>query len=267
MSLFTIIITMNLYYVRKRCIMNQNENNAQESSISLELIFRIIWKNILPILLITVVVAGAAFAATKLFIKPRYRASAMVYVRANTQAGSTTTTSEMSVAKQLVTTYSIILETDSVLQEVYENLEEQYKVPVNTIKGSLTEEAIENSEIFRINYEDTDPVRAEKIVNAVAEIAPQKIIDVVQTGAAQVVQYASTPTAPVSPHALRNTAIAALAALILSAVVFVLISLLDTSIRTSDDLSETFKITVLGSIPTIMSETDLTDKEETDDDE
>lgn len=246
--------------------MNQNENNVQESGVSLELIFRIVWKHILPILLATVVVGGAAFAVTKIFVKPKYRASAMVYVRANTQQnGNAMTTSEMNVAKQLVTTYSIILETDSVLEEVYENLEEQYKVPVNTIKNNLTEEAIENSEIFRISYTDTDPVRAEKIVNAVAEIAPEKIIDVVKTGAAQVVQPASTPKSPVSPNAVRNAAIAAVAAFVIAGAVFVLISVLDTSIRTSDDLSETFGITVLGSIPTIVSDADSIDKEETDD--
>lgn len=245
--------------------MNNNDTNEQEVSISLLLIFRIIVKHILPILLATVVVGGAAFAVTKIFIKPKYRASAMVYVRANAQTGNTTTTSEMSVAKQLVTTYSIILETDRVLEEVYENLDSQYKVSVTTIKNNLTEEAIENSEIFRINYVDTDPERAEKIVNAVAEIAPQKILDIVQTGAAQVVQYASTPKSPISPNALRNAAIAAAAAFVLSAAVFVMIALFDTSIRTSEDLSETFGITVLGSIPTIMSEAESSDGEEPDD--
>lgn len=245
--------------------MNNNDTNEQEVSISLLLIFRIIVKHILPILLATVVVGGAAFAVTKIFIKPKYKASAMVYVRANAQTGNTTTTSEMSVAKQLVTTYSIILETDRVLEEVYENLDSQYKVSVTTIKNNLTEEAIENSEIFRINYVDTDPERAEKIVNAVAEIAPQKILDIVQTGAAQVVQYASTPKSPISPNALRNAAIAAAAAFVLSAAVFVMIALFDTSIRTSEDLSETFGLTVLGSIPTIMSEAESSDGEEPDD--
>lgn len=247
--------------------MNQNENNGQEMNISIVLILRIILKYLLPILLITVIVAGGTFAVTKLFIKPKYRASAMVYVRANTQNNNITTTGEINVAKQLVTTYSIILETDSVLEEVVENLDDQYKTSITTIKNNLTEEAIEQSEIFRINYLDTDPVRAEKIVNAVAEIAPQKIIDVVQTGAAKVVQYASTPSSPVSPHALRNTAIGALIAFVLSAAVFVLISLLDTSIRTSEDLSETFGITVLGSIPTIVSDMPSEDKEDSDDDE
>ena len=245
--------------------MNNNDTNEQEVSISLLLIFRIIVKHILPILLATVVVGGAAFAVTKIFIKPKYRASAMVYVRANAQTGNTTTTSEMSVAKQLVTTYSIILETDRVLEEVYDNLDSQYKVSVTTIKNNLTEEAIENSEIFRINYVDTDPERAEKIVNAVAEIAPQKILDIVQTGAAQVVQYASTPKSPIAPNALRNAAIAAAAAFVLSAAVFVMIALFDTSIRTSEDLSETFGLTVLGSIPTIMSEAESSDGEEPDD--
>lgn len=245
--------------------MNQNENNGQEMSISIVLILRIILKYILPILLATVIVAGGTFAVTKLFIKPKYRASAMVYVRANSQTGNTTTTSEMSVAKQLVTTYSIILETDSVLEEVYENLDEAYKVSVGTIKSNLSEEAIENSEIFRINYVDTDPGRAEKIVNAVAEIAPQKIIEVVQTGAAQVVQYASTPSSPISPHVMRNTAIGAVIAFVVTAGIFVLISLLDTSIRTSEDLSDTFGITVLGTIPTIMSDMDVDEKEDADD--
>ena len=245
--------------------MNNNDTSEQEVSISLVLICKIILKHILPILLATVVVGGATFAVTKIFIKPKYRASAMVYVRANAQTGNTTTTSEMSVAKQLVTTYSIILETDRVLEEVYEKLDSQYKVSINTIKGNLSEEAIENSEIFRISYVDTDPVRAEKIVNAVAEIAPQKILDIVQTGAAQVVQYASTPQSPISPNATRNAAIAAAAAFVLAAVVFVLIAILDTRIRTSEDLSETFGITVLGSIPTIMSENDIADGEESDD--
>ena len=87
--------------------MNNNDTNEQEVSISLVLICKIILKHILPILLATVVVGGATFAVTKIFIKPKYRASAMVYVRANAQTGNTTTTSEMSVAKQLVTTYSI----------------------------------------------------------------------------------------------------------------------------------------------------------------
>ena len=246
--------------------MNKSENGGQEITISLVSVFRIILRHILPIVLATVIVGGAAFAFTKLFIKPKYRASAMVYVRANTQAGNTTTTSEMSVAKQLVTTYSIILETDSVLSEVVENLDTQYKVPIDTIKGRLTEEAIENSEIFRISYEDTDPARAEKIINAVAEIAPKKILDVVQTGAAQVVQYASTPTSPVSPNAGRNTLIAAIIAFVVTATVFVLIAVFDTRIRTSEDLSETFGITVLGTVPTIVSDAESHSSEETEDD-
>ncbi len=63
-----------------------------------------------------------------------------------------------------------------------------------------------------------------------------------------------TPTSPISPNKTRNAAIAALAALALSAAVFILISLLDTRIRTTEDLTESFDYPVLGSIPTITAD-------------
>ena len=176
------------------------------------------------------------------------------------------TTSDLSIAKQLVNTYSIILKTDSVLNDVVENLPEESKVSARKIAANLSAAAVNNTEIFRISYVDTDPVRAKEVVNAIADIAPEKIIEVVKAGDASVIEkQAATPSSPISPHKLRNTAIAALAVFLASSLVFVLVSLLDTRVRSVEDLSEMFGYPVLGSVPTITADLDSAEKAEGED--
>lgn len=244
--------------------MNEQENR-QEYSVSVLQILRILFKYLIPIVLITAVVGAAALVVSAKFIKPKYRAEAMIYVSAKDYAQSgEVSTGNLSVAKQLVNTYSIILKTDNVLNEVVESL--GGGVTSAKIKAGLSASSVENTEIFKIIYVDTDRELAAKVVDAVAEIAPQKIIDVVKTGEASVIQKQGSKLAVrVSPNVARNTAVAAAAAFIISALFFVLISLLDTKVRSVEDLSDMFGYPVLGSIPTITADLEAAERTEEDD--
>ena len=245
--------------------MNEKEKTNPEFTVTVAQILRIIKRYIIPIALITVTVAVAAFIVNVKFIKPKYRASATIYVQSKdyNQIGTnaSVSSSDLTVAQRLANTYSIIIRTDDVLNEVVEKLGDD--VNVSAIKRSLTAESVDNTEIFTISYVDTDPERAMNIVNAVAEIAPDKIKYVVQTGRAKAIQkQAKAPTNPISPHKFRNTAIAGAAAFLLSSFVFVLISVLDTRIRSVEDLSENFGLPVFGSIPTISTDVQAVEKED-----
>ena len=232
--------------------MNEREKN-QEYTISVVQILKILKKYLIPILIITIVAGAAAYVISAKFIKPKYRAEAMIYVSAKDymQSGQVTT-SDLSIAKQLVNTYAIILKTDNVLNEVCESLGNQ--ITAAKIRANLSASSVNNTEVFTVSYVDTNPERATAVVNAIADIAPEKIIEVVKAGDASVISRPKTPTSPISPNKTRNAAIAALAALALSAAVFILISLLDTRIRTTEDLTESFDYPVLGSIPTITAD-------------
>ena len=243
--------------------MNEKEN-SQEYSISVIQILRILLRYLLPILIITAVVGAAAFVISAKFIRPKYRAEAMIYVSAKYYAQGEVSTGNLSVAKQLVNTYSIILKTDSVLSEVVESL--GGSVTASRIKANLSASSVDNTEIFRIYYVDTDRELAARVIDAVAEIAPQKIIDVVKTGEASVIQkQGDKPAVRISPNVTRNTAVAAAAAFIISAVAFVLISMLDTRVRTAEDLTDMFGYPVLGTIPTITADLENVEKTEEDD--
>ncbi len=241
--------------------MNEKEFDKQEITISIMQVIRILWRNILPIILITTVVAAGVFVFESFFVKPKYKATAMIYVQAKKLTDETqVSTGDLSVAKQLVNTYAIILKTDEVLEDVAAALDHQ--VSASQIYSTLTAESINNTEIFSINYTDTDPERARDVINALADIAPERIKDVVKAGEASVVQKASTPKSPVSPKKTRDTAIAALAAFVVSGFIFVLVAILDTRIRTVEDLTENFNFPVFGQIPTITADVTSVQKED-----
>ena len=245
--------------------MNEKEQDRKEITIDILQILRILWKFIIPILIITIVAGTAVYVIESVFVKPKYQATALIYVQAKKITDETTTvsTSDLNVAKQLVDTYSIILKTHSVLDDVVEKLGNQ--VSFEKIKNGLKAASVNSTEIFSISYTDTDPRRATDIINAIAEVAPDAIKDTVKAGVASVVEWAEVPTKPVSPNKLRDAAIAAVAGLVGSGFIFVLVAILDTRIRSVEDLTDNFSFPVLGSIPTISADLTIADKEEKED--
>lgn len=244
--------------------MNRNEKQGAEITISFAQIFTIIKRNILPILLVTVIFATAAFAVTRFYVKQQYKASALIFVRAKPESTGNASSSEMNAANQLVETYSIILETDDVLNEVLSNIGNKYSVSLSELKNNLTEEKINETDVFRISYVDYDPQRAVDIVTAVADIAPQKIVEITEAGAAKVVNP-PTEASPVSKKVLLKTAGFAFLGFLLSGAVFVLIAVLDTRIRSDEDLSDAYDYTVLGIVPTIVSDASVIERKNADD--
>ena len=132
--------------------MNEREKN-QEYTISVVQILKILKKYLIPILIITIVAGAAAYVISAKFIKPKYRAEAMIYVSAKDymQSGQVTT-SDLSIAKQLVNTYAIILKTDNVLNEVCESLGNQ--ITAAKIRANLSAASVNNTEVFTVSYVD-----------------------------------------------------------------------------------------------------------------
>jgi capsular polysaccharide biosynthesis protein len=86
--------------------------------------------------------------------------------------------------------------------------------------NNLTIEQMETSQLILLSYKDTDPQRAEQIVNAVGQVSTERIsasIVFASNIEANVIERATVPDAPASPKPLRNGLIALVAGLALSA--------------------------------------------------
>lgn len=213
------------------------------------------------ILLCTLLAAGAAFLWTKCFVTPIYRASVTLYVN-NTQSGErvdSISSSSLSASKQLVNTYISIIKSNTVLEQVAEQAGQD--CGPETLRDALSAEQVGDTELFTVHILHEDPETAARIANAVAEVAPGEIGNIVEGSSAKIVDYATVPGSHDTPNYRERTVMGGAIGCVLAVVIAVLLFLLDGRIKSKEDLAQLCCCPVLGQIPR-MEETLLT--EETD---
>ncbi|MEG2377022.1 MAG: Wzz/FepE/Etk N-terminal domain-containing protein [Clostridia bacterium] len=227
------------------------------TEIDIKQILLIIWHKLWLVVICTLVFGLGAFSISKFLITPMYTATASMYVYSEgNRANSAITSMELTTSQELVQTYIVILTSNSVLNQVSQRMNNEYSAA--DIRRMMTASAIDNTETFKISVTNENPAMAQKLANAIADVAPKEIIRVVKAGAVEVIDYATLPVAPTSPKVLTNTIIGALLGMIFSILLAVITAMLDTAVRCEEDLTEQFNIPVLGVIPSLSTK----DKEE-----
>lgn len=233
--------------------MNKMENGELE--IDLLKLLQALWRKAWVIVLVTAIAGGAVFAATAVFIRPKYRAEALMYVNSsNISVGGTKVSisqSELTAAQTLVDTYIVILNTRTTLEDVIAQTEVSYTY--EQLKDMITAEAVNGTEVFSIQVVSTSPAEAEKLANAIAQILPEKIASIVEGSSARIVDYAVVPAEKDSPSLVRNTAVGMILGFVLICAVIVVQELMDDLIHDADYLNQTYDIPVLAVIPDLLS--------------
>ena len=218
-----------------------------KTELDLREIFFILKRRLWLILAVTMVAGAASFAYTNFCITPLYSATASMYVYNEKSRTEDITTSDLTTSQKLVETYVVILTSNSVLKEVSSKLGGTYSH--DQIRKMTTASPINNTEAFRITVTHENPAVAQRIANTIATVAPAEIIRVVKAGSVEVIDFAELPQSPSSPNIMRNTAMGAMVAFMLSVVGVMLIAMFDTVVKSEEQLVETFNIPVLGVIP------------------
>jgi capsular polysaccharide biosynthesis protein len=209
------------------------------------------------IVIAAILAAAIAFGYTYCYVTPLYTASAMMYVNnSGITVGGTSFSisgSEISAAKTLVETYSVILKTRTTLEDVIEidNLDYTYEELYNMVSS----DAVNDTEIFEITVTSSSPTEAEQIANTLADILPEKISGIVAGSDVRVVDYAVVPASRISPSYTGNTAKGALLGIVLAAAYIVLRYLLDEKIHSEDYLTHTYP-----DVPLLAVVPDMDDK-------
>ena len=97
-------------------VQKQMENNERKNEIEIDLvpILKAIWSKLWLIVLVGVLVAAMAYAATKIFIKPTYRCGFTAYVN-NQHSSESLSNQDISAGKQLVDTYVTVIRSNKIL--------------------------------------------------------------------------------------------------------------------------------------------------------
>ena len=197
----------------------------------------------------TVIAAVAVLAYTVLLVTPLYRTGVMIYVNniESNQQIEYISAANLATSQQLVNTYKSIISSDTVLQEVAENLNMGYGV--KDIRAMMTTAQVEETEIFQVFITHPDPAVAAEIANTIAEVAPGRIAEIVEGSSTKIIDYAKVPESRYSPSYRKNVLVGAMLGLVAALGYLTLAYLLDVRIRDDEDITEYFDQPLLGQIP------------------
>ena len=227
-----------------------------EDTIDLLHLAKVLWKHAIAIVLAGLIFGAAAFIGTKVFVTPMYDARALMYVNStNLSLGGSKvsiSTAEISAAKSLVDTYSVILKTRMTLEDVIEQSGVGYTY--EQLVKMITAGSVNGTEVFYINVKSADPAETELLANTIALVLPEKIASIVDGSSVRIVDYAVKPAVKSSPNTAKNAVLGALLGVVLSCGLIIVMDLMDDQIHDVDYLTNTYSdIPVLAVIPDLLS--------------
>ena len=219
-----------------------------------QLILALIYKAWL--LILCALIGGVlAYAYTANFITPMYRATVSIYVNNTSPSLGNTdyiSGSDLATAQRLVNTYVNIIRSNTVLEKVA--AQSGLDITAGQIRGMMTAESVEDTEIFEIHISSADPELAAQVANAIAAVAPDEISNFLEGSSTKIIDYAQVPQYRYTPSFRQNTFLGLCAGGMLAAVYVVLRTIFDVRIKGEDDLERLFDLPVLGAIPDFASQ-------------
>lgn len=206
------------------------------------------------VILICAVVGAAGAGSASLLVQPTYSAKSQLFVSVGGSDSVTDLAQGNSFSERRVASYVKLATSTRVLEPVIRELD--LTVSASTLAGMLTVSTPSQTVLIDIAADDHDPDTARRIADAVAAQLKDTVTEVESGDSASggagitisVVEDATTPTVPVSPSIKRNTGLGFAGGALLGFAIALARKVLDTRIRSRDDVAELTDASVLGAI-------------------
>ncbi len=220
--------------------------NNDEIEIDLKELFFELKKRWWIILAAMILGVGAFGAYSKFVMVPQYKSTAMVYVLS--KETTLTSLADLQIGSQLTKDYSVIVTSRPVLQKVIDNLG-IYDMSYRDLKEKLTIDNPSDTRIMSLTITDKDPYTAKALVDSVAQTSSQYIAEIMEMTPPKIIEDGEIPTIPSSPNTKKNAAIGGLLGAVLVCGVIVLMTVMNDTIKTEDDIERYLGLSLLASIP------------------
>jgi len=216
--------------------------------INLKELFKIFYKKIGIVVLITlfVVLIGAIYS----FVvdKPTYEAKTRLVLTGTT--GEITAT-DLTLNSKLVSTYREVIKSRTVLKEVIGTLGLSYTV--DQLMGMINVTSVQDTEMISIAVKSENAKEASEIANELAKEFSEQIVDIYNIENISIIDRAEVPTETINQSIVKSLAIYIIIGFILACVVIFIIYYFDTTLKEEAQL-ENMGLVVLATVPKMMEE-------------
>ena len=226
-------------------------------NITIQKILGILLHRIRFILLVAVAAGLLTFLYTNFFITPQYATSAMIFVQNYSKADAESdaanaeksdgNSSNNAIAKKI---FSSDISGSSNLAKISVTLFQNSDKITALYNGCNVSFAVTDGTFYiTISVTGSDPENCANVANQISDMCNEVFHDNFAWGQLGVIRTAKAPGAPISPNKMQNTLIGFAVGLIAACVIAILLELIDTTIKSDEDLAELYKIPVFAEIP------------------
>lgn len=202
-------------------------------------------KKALIILAIGLLGGCVACAATRFLMTPVYTSTSSMLVL--TKETTLASLADLQMGSQLTNDYQVLITSRPVLQDVIETL--GLDMDYVDLERLITINNPSDTRILEISVDYNDPVMAAQIVNELSNTASSFIGDKMEVVPPKTIEEGEIPTEKTSPSMVKNALIGLLLGLFASAGVVCVMTIMDDTIKTEEDISRYLEISTLASIP------------------
>ena len=224
------------------------KDNVQNDEVEIDIghILSILWEKILVIIATGIIVGLAGFLVSKFLITPKYESETKLYVL-NIANDSATTLSDVQLSTQLTKDYQILVTSAPVMNQGIKELGLNMKAA--ELASTISVDTPSDTRVLQITVTSDDPKRAKDIADKVAQVSSKKICDIMKIEQVNVIEEGSLSEEPAVDTVQKWTLIGLALGIVLSCAVIIIRSMLDDTVKTTEDVEKYFDLSTLAVIP------------------
>lgn len=194
------------------------------------------------------VVFGAVY--TIFFKTPLYNSYTTMVLTTNnenTNINQSITQSDITLNKNLISNYRVIMKSHSILNQVINNLD--LNMTTDELKKMVNVTTEDDTEIIRISVNGADKEVAKDVANEIARVFSNDVARYYSIKNVAIVDYAEVSNNPYNISLLKTVVLAMLIGIVLSCAVIFVMFYFDTTIKSTDEIETKIGLPTLGVVP------------------
>lgn len=216
-----------------------------EKSTDLGKVMAALKKHIRLLLILPLIFLLLSLILSFLVIQPKYSATTQVLVNQK-ESNNDMMAQQVQSNIQLVKTYSEIIKSPRILDEVSKKMKGKYST--KEISSMLTVNNQAESQIMNITVEAKSKKDAIKVANTISKVFSEDASQIMSINNVSTLSKAEDAK-KVAPKPFVNIIISVFIGLVIAVILIILIEVMDRRIKTEEDVEEILDLPVLGSIP------------------
>ena len=203
-------------------------------------------KHLKLVIMLPIVCMVAMGLASVLMMNDTYTATTDMYVLASSEGSNSSSalSSDLSASQMLTNDVATLLQSDHVMTDAADQL------GLPNLRGyDITVTSESTTRVITLQVTSSDAQGSANVANALADCVSNVAQEVMNVESVNVIDEAPTPEAPSGPNRMLYVAVAGMAGLFAAVAIVVLMDVIDTRVRSAEDVEELLELPVIGRIP------------------